>query len=388
MMAEAVFSCVLLDSALSLDVGDWSVEGAQLGLPEVPVKISKHRLHGGKQQGVDLLTLENGEMQISLIPTRGMSIYEVRCDGYRLGWQSPVKEVVNPAFINAEQRGGKGWLDGFNEMLVRCGFEWAGHPCEEDGVLYTLHGRAANLPASRVTVEIDLAPPYAIRVVALVRESTFKCCDLELQTTLTLEPGSRDFHIHDRLTNLGDYNQPFQLIYHGNYSSPFLEQDAQFLAPVKRVTPFNQRACEGLAQWHCYAGPTAGFDEEVFLLECYADEQHRTLALVHNAAADLGVSLAYRTDQLPYLTLWKNTDTVRQGYVTGVEPGTCYPYPRPFEREQGRLAVLATGASREFELTYGLLMDEQEVGIARQQVEAIQNGHPCEVITHPPRAGS
>jgi hypothetical protein len=46
----------------------------------------------------------------------------------RLGWDSPVKEVVHPQFINLQSRGGLGWLEGFNEWMVRCGLEWAGHP--------------------------------------------------------------------------------------------------------------------------------------------------------------------------------------------------------------------------------------------------------------------
>ncbi len=65
-----------------------------------------------------------------------------------MGWDSPVKEVVNPAFINLESRNGLGWLEGFNEMMVRCGYEWTGHPVTADGQIYTLHGKAGNTPAS------------------------------------------------------------------------------------------------------------------------------------------------------------------------------------------------------------------------------------------------
>ena len=41
---------------------------------------------------------------------------------------SPVKEVVHPSHIDLESRGGLGWLEGFNEWMVRCGLEFAGHP--------------------------------------------------------------------------------------------------------------------------------------------------------------------------------------------------------------------------------------------------------------------
>ena len=30
--------------------------------------------------------------------------------------------------INLHDRDGLGWLDGFNELVVRCGLSWCGHP--------------------------------------------------------------------------------------------------------------------------------------------------------------------------------------------------------------------------------------------------------------------
>ena len=74
-----------------------------------------------------------------------------------MGWDSPVKETVDPRFINLSSRGGLGWLEGFNEFVCRCGLEWRGHPGtdkfinnvgDEATMELTLHGRVANLPAS------------------------------------------------------------------------------------------------------------------------------------------------------------------------------------------------------------------------------------------------
>ncbi|WP_025675065.1 DUF4432 family protein [Salinivibrio socompensis] len=85
----------------------------------VPFSIEKRRLNTGKQNGVDIITIDNGELELTIVPTRGMGIYQVRKEGKRiLGWDSPVTEIVNPAFIDLESRNGLGWLDGFNEMLV------------------------------------------------------------------------------------------------------------------------------------------------------------------------------------------------------------------------------------------------------------------------------
>ena len=76
--------------------------------------VTREILRGGKQEGVELLTLDNGKLQISIIPARGMGIFDVRSADIRLGWDSPVKEIVHPSYIDLDSRGGLGWLEGFN----------------------------------------------------------------------------------------------------------------------------------------------------------------------------------------------------------------------------------------------------------------------------------
>lgn len=141
-----------------------------------------------------------------------------------MGWDSPVKEVVNPAFINLESRNGLGWLEGFNEMMVRCGYEWTGHPVTADGQIYTLHGKVGNTPASQVEVEVADTAPYEIRVRGLVKESTFKKADLQTMAELRYVPGSNSFSLHDVLTNHADYPHDYQIIYHSNFGKPILEE--------------------------------------------------------------------------------------------------------------------------------------------------------------------
>ena len=142
---------VLSDVEAASRIDEWSVSSTDIGIAAAPpFSVKKRSLHGGKQEDVELIEIDNGRTTISLIPTRGMSVFRVRSGHITLGWNSPVKRIVNPAFIELDSRGGLGWLDGFNELLVRCGFEWAGHPGIDNGKLLTLHGRAGNTPASKV----------------------------------------------------------------------------------------------------------------------------------------------------------------------------------------------------------------------------------------------
>ena len=120
---------VLSDVEAASRIDEWSVSSTDIGIAAAPpFSVKKRSLHGGKQEGMELIEIDNGRTTISLIPTRGMSVFRVRSGDITLGWNSPVKQIVNPAFIELDSRGGLGWLDGFNEWLVRCGFEWAGHP--------------------------------------------------------------------------------------------------------------------------------------------------------------------------------------------------------------------------------------------------------------------
>lgn len=364
---------VLTSAESGTDKGNWQITSDQLKIKDRDFSIEQKVLHGGKQEGSKILVIRSKDgLTIALSPTRGMNLLKIEGFGTRMGWDSPVKEVVNPAFINLESRNGLGWLEGFNEMMVRCGYEWTGHPVAADGQIYTLHGKAGNTPASQVEVEVADTAPYEIRIRGLVKESTFKKADLQTMTELRYVPGSNSFSLHDVLTNHADYPQDYQIIYHSNFGTPILEEGARFLAPMSSISPFNDYAKAGLKTWQTYAGPTKGFDEMVFNIQPLADDNHQTLAAVVNKAGDKGASIQFDTRQLPVLTLWKNTDSVKQGYVTGIEPGTSYAYPVTIEREQKRVKQLQPGASTQFDLTYTLLHSSEQVADVEKKIAAIQ----------------
>ena len=364
---------VLTDAEAGTDKGNWQIDSKQLKLSGDAFSLQQKVLHGGKQEGSKVLTItsKNG-LTIALSPTRGMDLLHVNGDGVRLGWDSPVNEVVNPAYINLESRNGLGWLEGFNEMMVRCGYEWTGHPVVKDGRIYTLHGKAGNTPASRVEVTVDEKAPHEIRVRGLLKEHTFKKASLETWTELRYVPGAKSFTLHDVLTNRGDYLHDYQIIYHSNFGTPILEKDARFIAPLKSVSPFNDYAKAGLKAWNAYGAPTKDFDEMVFNLVPKADSNGKTLAAVINSKGDKGASIEFDIHQLPLLTMWKNTDTLKQGYVTGIEPGTNYAYPVTIEKEQDRVKQLQPGQSTTFELTYTLLSSASAVNETEQRIQQIQ----------------
>jgi len=187
------------------------------------------------------------------------------------------------------------------------------------------------------------------------------------------------------VTNEGAFPQEFQLIYHGNYGSSILEANATVLTPTKSVTPMNAHAGEAIGNWDTYAGPTKGFIEEVYLFESIADADGKAHAVLRNAKGDLATSLSWNLDELPYLTVWKNTAASEDGYVTGLEPATGYPFNRKVERKFGRVPKLAPGESRSFTLDYGIHTGSEAVKALAEKVTGIQGDTPVKVNEDPPK---
>lgn len=105
--------------------------------------------------------------------------------------------------------------------------------------------------------------------------------------------------------------------------------------------------------------------------------------LPHNSAGNRGVSISFHADQLPVFSLWKNTDTTRQGYVTGFEPGTSFSYNRRYQRELGLVPIIGPKEERHFQLSFTLLANAADVDQVLQRIDEIQAGRPTEVCKTP-----
>ncbi|HWE01014.1 MAG TPA: aldose 1-epimerase family protein [Tepidisphaeraceae bacterium] len=379
------YTQTLISSSRNINMPAWRVTSGDV-TPDCPVNwsIGKSALRGGKQDGVDIIVIDNGAMQITLCPTRGMGILHAELGDVRLGWDSPVKEVVHPRHINLQSRGGLGWLEGFNEFIVRCGLESNGHPGvdrfvnnvgDEATMELTLHGKIQNIPASEVEVLVERQAPYRIHVRGRIDERMFFGPKFELWTDVSTEPGSDTFTVTDTLTNHGGAEQEFQLLYHINFGRPILEEGATFAATTERVTPLNANAAKGIGSYTEYRGPELGFVEQVYCLTPLADRDGTAIALIRNRGKDRAVSVSYSTAELPKLTLWKNTNAVEEGYVTGIEPGTGFPYNRRIERKAGRVPKLAAGASRSFSIKIQVHAGASDVKAAADRVAAVQGTH-------------
>jgi len=347
--------------------------------------VSKRTLAGGPSDGVDVVDLNNGELSMSILPTRGMGLWRGTYHGIPIEWKSPVARPVHPSLVNLQERSGLGWLGGFNELMCRCGLSFNGPPgvdrvLDDNGnaieTQLTLHGKVANIPAHYVDVEISEDGPGTLSVTGVVDETMMFAPALQLTSTVSTEAGSNGITVTDVVTNRGGQATELQLLYHTNIGRPFLGEGSKFVAPVAEVAPRDAHSAEGMGSLETYAGPVAGYVEEAFFFELISDRKEQTQVLLRNADGDRGVSLSFSTKQLPCFTLWKNTQAEADGYVTGLEPGTNLPNLKTFEREQGRVISLQPGES--YETSFELRVHDTAEGIAQteKQIRALQTSHP------------
>ena len=380
MAQSTTFRKTLTSVERNLHLDNWQISNRDFK-DTTAWSVQKYTLHGGKQEGVDVIVVNNGKLSFTVIPTRGMSVLKVEMGDVTLGWNSPVKEVVHPKLINLQERGGLGWLEGFNEWIVRCGVEWAGHPGkdkfinntgDEAEMDLTLHGKIGNIPASEVEVVIDRTAPHRIRIRGRVDERMFYGPKLELWTEISTVVGSNTFRIEDALKNYSIYEQEFQIIYHANYGPPLLEKGSQFVAAINEIRPFNAHAAKSLNSFAEYVAPTKGFVEQVYGIIPLADANNKTTAMLHNAAGDKAVTMTYDVTQLPYFSLWKNTTALEEGYVTGLEPGTGFPPNRSIERKAGRVPKLKPNETRQFAIEVAILAGKEQVNQGKSLITSLQ----------------
>lgn len=340
--------------------------------------VRQRRMKGGLSDGVDVVELDNGALRMEVLPTRGMGLWRGSFQGIPIGWDSPVKLPVNPAFVNQTERGGLGWLAGFNELLCRCGLSFMGPPgrdadFKDHPILgeLTLHGKIANLPAHRVEVTTD-SVTGKLAVTGVVDECSMFGPSLRLTSTIETKVGSNSLTIVDEVTNLSAKPAEFQLLYHTNIGRPFLEENGRFLAAINEMSPRDPRAAEGIDSFDKYEAPDAGYAEQAYLFRLIGDAKRQTVTLLRNAAGDRGLSLRFSLIDFPCFTLWKNTGAEADGYVTGLEPGTNFPNLRSFERAQGRVTTLAPGASRRVSLEMAIHADKNAVSAVASEISQLQ----------------
>jgi hypothetical protein len=372
----------LIDADSNLTTAEWKISSAEWG-GKSPWKVALRTLHGGRQEGVQVIEVDNGAMTFTIVPTRGFGVWkaEVGKQGagkLRLGWDSPIQEIIHPSYVRLSDNGGQGWVAGFGGLMVRGGLASFGSPVQDGNQQLTLHGHVDYLPAGFVSVRYEAQPVPRLVFRGVVDDVQTFGPQLRLTSEISTEIGKPEFSFDDTITNLSDAPQEMQLLYHTNFGTPLLGKGSEFVAPVKQVSPMNPASAAGdLKDWNRYSGPHAApYTAKVFNMQLYGDARGETKAMLKSPDGTQGVLMRFDTHGLPYMSLWKNEITPKAGYVTGLEPGTGFPNPRTVERAAGRVPKLNGGASYHVHLAISALTGKSQVADAARAIQALATSPP------------
>ncbi len=350
----------------------------------VPFRVSKKRLYGGVQDGIDIVEIDTGKLNFVVLLSRGMNILKARCGDVELKWDSPVNGPVHPKFIPVFAPNGCGWLEGFCEWVARCGLESNGAPeFDGNGVLkYPLHGRLSNLPARRVDIAFD-AETGMIRLTGEMLETSVFGKKFLFTTTYTVKAGSSKLSVDDSVTNLLNTDDEFELLYHINTGYPLVSPGAKFVAAFNKMCPRDQNAVNELPQWNKFVDPVPGKAETCYFFDLCANENDDTNVALINNSCDRGVSLTFNKKDFPYFILWKTQRPNGDIYVSGMEPAVNFPNTRSFEKKNGRLVHLAAKDTRCFRFEFDVLASKAEVDDCVERIEKMQEKGEGDILNAP-----
>ncbi len=342
-------------------------------------RVQRYALTDGQRAGVELLVVDSGQVRAAICPTRGLGLWKARVADIDLGWDSPVAGPIHPAWVPIDEPRGIGWLDGFDELLVRCGLKSFGAPdfdahgrCQ-----FPVHGRVANLPAQQVQVRV-CAETGDLIVEGEVLETRFLQYRFRLYSSYRFQFGEPSLTVQDLVTNMGATANSMQLLYHINVGKPLLGPGATLRTAAQEIVARDVRAAEDLPNWPTYLPPTAGYAEQVYFSRAVPDAEGWATALLASADAARGFAVHFQADTLPYFSQWKQTAAEADGYVTGLEPATGFPNPRSFEESQGRTVELAAGASRAFQLRLEGISAPRRVSELQSELAALRGGQAAQ----------
>lgn len=329
-------------------------------------------LQQGRSQGVQVLNVKVGRVQLSVLLSRAGNVGSLSFDNISVGWKSPVAGPVHPGFVPLYRPDGLGWLEGFDEVLARCGLGNVGGPefDEQGRLVQPIHGALSYQPCRSATATVN-PQTRTVDIQTVVEECVFHFHRLELQSKLTISMDEPWIRVEDTITNLGARPGEVMLLHHWNFGPPVVDAGSRFYVSHQRMAPRNHHAAQQVSGWDTMPAAKAGSEETVYFFEPAADAESRATAMACSDDHSRAVSLSWNPETLPCFTLWRNPVDSADGYAAGLEPGTCFPNGRSHENRVGRTRQLLAGESHRVEVQVTGWMEQAEQ--LRQKIGEVQN---------------
>ncbi|MFJ4039441.1 DUF4432 family protein [Microbacterium sp. NPDC090007] len=300
------------------------------GSPAQVASVEQSVRTDGPDAGTRRLRIVAGELDVELLPDRGLDVGQVRHRGVPLAWVSPT---------GWPRPGAGGFGASFGGGLVTtCGLLSFGPPSTDAEGEHPQHGRYSGLSASVTRAEVQ---SDAVVVEATVVEATVLGAHLELRRRLRLPFGEGRVELRDEIVNRGSRPVEPMVLYHVNLGWPLVDAGSVLRSPALDVTARDADAESGRATWAEFPEPAATYPEQVFA-HVLPTDRHVSAEVV--ARSGLGIRISFDTAVLPGMFQWR---VAREGSVVlGVEPATASTIlGRADARARGLLRELAPGAT-------------------------------------------
>lgn len=303
-------------------------------------------LSDGKSRGMRIADIHTGSGLIfTVVPERGMDIMHASFKGIPLSIIGS-NGYCHPSYHDSA---GLGWLRNWGGgLMTGCGLMNAGAPDQSQNL--PLHGFLSNTPAGKISCRQEWVDgKYILSISGEVREAKFFGENLLLKRTISTSLGSNSIEITDLVKNEGFRPTPLMLLYHINLGFPLLSENSVVKTKKHNVIPRDDVAAKGIKEWHKFTGPVKNFKEQCFYHDIPVDKDGFARCALSNEKLGLGVEIAYRKEELPFLTEWKMTGEGE--YVVGLEPANCHVEGQAAEKEKFKtLKILRPDESTEFKV--------------------------------------
>jgi hypothetical protein len=331
--------------------------------------IKEYTLAGGKAKGVKAFDVRTGSgLEFTVLADRCLDIAGLSFKGTNCSYISKAG-IVAPEYYEAN---GIGFLRSFfTGFLTTCGLRNVGSPCEENGEIFSLHGRISNTPAEEVCAQtewVDAAP--VLTISGKMREARLFGENLILGRKITCRYGENRITIENTVENCGFKREALLLLFHFNMGYPLLDEDAVLVTPTEKLTPRDPEAEKGKTYNHQCQPPTPDYQEQVFYHNLKADKNGATCVALINKKLEIGVAIRFNKNQLFNFTQWKQMG--EGDYVMGMEPCNCYVGGRTDPRNSEILEHLEPGEIRKFDLTVELLNGRKEIDAMTKYITNLQ----------------
>lgn len=154
------------------------------------------------------------------------------------------------------------------------------------------------------------------------------------------------------ITNTGDREEPFEILYHMNMGYPLLDENSRIAIPSDEVIPRDAHAADDLENWMHMEKPTEAYQEKCYYHKFHQKDGSETEVSIYQPEIDTKLSISFDANELDGFVEWKMMGV--RDYVLGLECGNCYADGRDVMRKTGMLKFLEPGQTKTYRVTVKL----------------------------------